>query len=389
MTDLQGLKNFFESRWGLRFSEAHSKDVSLLLKKKPRDSNPDLPGAILSPLVNGETYFFRYPVYLEILLRAMKSKCGQYDRPRFRVLCAGCSTGEEAYSVAFALYDTAKVLNCRLEIIAVDLRTKAIETARAGIYQKWSLRNMNQQERARYLLQHGAEQWKVQTRYQAPVQFAVHNLMEPFASQGGSFDALIACNVLIYMHEAAVRTSYLNLESCADQDTMLITAPTDPPAGGSWSLLRQFAGWPIYSKKPLDTARVESRPPRPVLEPRRAAPPPRQNQIEATPQPPAKPKITGAAPADDRTLWKAWAQGELQTAAEHVRQKVFFEPEQPLWRFLNGVILWENGWLRRSVREIEKAGQLLESYAPEKTISGICTAQELQRMIDFWRQQHG
>jgi hypothetical protein len=92
---------------------------------------------------------------------------------------------------------------------------------------------------------------------------------------------------------------------------------------------------------------------------------------------------------EDTEIWSAWASGRLSSVEERLRQRVFFEPDQPLWRFLQGVVLWEQGWLKRARREIEHAERLLGGAAPDTLVSGLCTAAELRRLIDEWSAQHG
>lgn len=396
MSDLDTLRKYLEHRWGIRWTEEHARDVSQLMKKAP-DDRLELPQT-LETLVNGETYFFRYPIYLQIMQELMKSRVEKGVQARFRILCAGCSTGEEAYSVTFALSDAARKMGCKLEILGVDLRGKALETARAAIYFKWSLRNMGESERGRFLVAGDDGSWAVAEPYRSTVDFRVHNLMEPLEDK--PFDTILLCNVLIYMHESAIRRVYEGLEGCVSPDTFLITGPADPPPGSAWYLQREYRGWPVYSRMAPAAAVVNKvafihapsgghpgeiagkRHPKFV--------PGMQIASAAVPRemPKQSPEPESSSTMNDG-LWQAWAQGKLESAADQIRQKVFFEPQQPLWRFLNGVILMEGGWLRKSMREIEKAGSLLDSYQPDHLISGLCTARELRRLIDFWRQQNG
>lgn len=395
MTDVDSLKKYLENRWGIRWTEQHARDVSRLLTES-ETAGPSEPRQALEPLVNGETYFFRYPIYLEILLEMMKARAEKEFQPRFRVLCAGCSTGEEAYSIAFTLLETARKMKCKLEIRGVDLRTKAVEIARAAVYFKWSLRNMGKPEQKRFLITREDGAWEVAEPYRSVVEFKVHNLVESLEEK--PFDAVLLCNVLIYMHESAIRKVYSGLEKCVSETSILITGPADPAPEKAWFLQREYRGWPVYSRTPriaptTNTAEATRKFPETHRAPAAVHKPPK-GPVAAVPAPPVpelkKKTVPGAATAvSDEALWHAWAQGKLESASEQIRQKVFFEPEHPLWRFLNGVILLEHGWLRKSRKEIEKANTLLDTYTPDQLISGLCTVEELRRMIDFWRQQNG
>ena len=92
---------------------------------------------------------------------------------------------------------------------------------------------------------------------------------------------------------------------------------------------------------------------------------------------------------DAAGLWAAWSAGQLASVEPRIRQKVFFEPDNPLWRFLHGAVLWERGWLRRARREIERAEALLAEAPSGLAVSGLCSAAELRRVIEEWSVQHG
>lgn len=389
MKQIEEAKEQFEKRWGIRWTEEHEKGVIELVQK----SAPTKQKSTLEKFVNGETYFFRYPFYLQVLSDALASKAERLTRPTFRVLCAGCSSGEEAYSIVFTLLDKANRSRCTLEVVGIDLRTAAIERAQQGIYGKWSLRNMTPTQQNRYLKTLPNSEWQVHQAYREHIKFYVHNLLEPLQEE--EFDAVLTCNVLLYLHEGAVRATYYNLNRVAAEKAILITAPTDPAPPLPWRVKSEFSGWPVFTR---------STPPEPLIRPapvhpthtkaaekpvrKRLAVP--KKEIVAPVKVPVKIVEPAVAPnkADDEELWNAWASGKLVSASEQIRQRIFFEPNHPLWRFLNGVILWEHGWLGKSLKEIERAHELLRGYDPETSIAGLCTAQELQRMIDFWRQQH-
>lgn len=373
-----------ENQWGIRWTEDHERTW----EGKNTDHKIQRPEA----LVNGETYFFRYPFYMQVLIDELERKAEKYPHPSFRVLCAGCSTGEEAYTIAFTLLDRARHERCILEILGLDLRPAAVEKAKSGIYTSWSLRNMSLSQQRRFLKKKDAGVQVVEP-YRSAVEFRVHNLIERIVEQ--PFDAILTCNVLLYMHEEAVRKAYANLDAVSGPQTLLITAPTDPPPRAPWTFRREYAGWPIYVRtqraaSTVSVAAVSPAGPKQTPKPAKPVKPPSPVKIARPPLPKQSVAPAVEPPAgQDQQLWDAWAHGKLKEATDQIRQKLFFEPEHPLWRFLNGVILWENGWLGKARKEIDKAHHLLKSYDPEKTIAGLCTAAELDRMIDFWRQQSG
>jgi chemotaxis methyl-accepting protein methylase len=382
MKQLEEVKSHLRARWGLRWSDDFARQARQSLEKSASNSLE-----VSLCLLNGETYFFRYPLYMQVLREHLRRTLARGTR-HYRVLSAGCSSGEEAYSVAFALQEECRLLGGRLEVIGLDARPEAIKKAHSARYRDWSLRDRDAADVELYLsrVENG---WEVKPQYRKHVRFQVQNLLEPFALE--RVHAALSCNVLLYMHEDAVAAVYRNLDAVLEDQGLLMVAPTDPAPPAPWRLLPEGSGWPVFTRQApeepashgkLKAAARGRRPRKPA--------PARKPAASAAAIPPG----TGVEPEaltefSDNDLWQAWARGELRAASEHVRRKLFFEPEHPLWRFLSGVILWENGWLRKSAAEIRRAGELLASRQPHEMIGALCTVEELQRVIDFWRQQHG
>jgi hypothetical protein len=125
---------------------------------------------------------------------------------------------------------------------------------------------------------------------------------------------------------------------------------------------------------------------------RRRAPASAATRPAATP---ARPNASGphtslwSIEPDAAELWAAWSACKLASVEPRIRHKVFFEPDNPIWRFLLGAVLWERGWLRRARREIERAEALLAEAPADAAVSGLCSAAELRRVIEEWSVQHG
>jgi hypothetical protein len=178
---------------------------------------------------------------------------------------------------------------------------------------------------------------------------------------------------------------------------VLLLAPTDPVPGAPWRRRDDLVGWAVFERadapRPVD-------PPPPTVLPVAHALPVRPAALPFPPQPapravaarPAAAAVPDRAPgttAGDQELWAAWAAGRLAAAHDHVRERVFYEPGEPLWRFLNGAVLWEGGWLRRAEKEMQAASRLLAPMPPDASVRGLCTAGELASMIAFWSESRG
>lgn len=391
---------------GVRWSEDRIRDLDRYLATgvDPADGNA------LAEFMNGETYFFRYPLYLAVLQAALDRH--PPGRP-FRLLSAACSTGEEAYSAAFSLLDRAKETGRTVEIVGSDVRARAIAAARAGVYSQWSFRNLPPTERGRYFDRVEGERYQVREPYRSAVRFVVRNLLDPVEDSG--FDAILLCNATLYMESDAARRVYESMAGCLRPDGLLLIAPTDPPPGLGWAQATEFGGWSVFRRADVAAVTVASaaavqirdcvdasvlpsslRPsvPTPTHRPL-ISNAPRRRPIASRDQPPRVPVRPPVAPpsltatgAEADTLWTAWANGALASAQDELRQRIFLEPESPLWRFMNGVVMWEQGWLARASREIERAGGLAARLPEGTSVAGLCTAAELRGMIEFWRSRH-
>jgi chemotaxis protein methyltransferase CheR len=149
-----------------------------------------------------ETYFMRggdhFQAFVETVLPDRLRR--QHDRRPLRLLSAGCSSGEEAYSLAMFLRTHAALLNGQpVEIIGVDINQRALEKARSGRYSAWSLRETSPEIREEYFRPVRSE-FVLDESIVAMASFHERNLAEPNDDlwQPGSFDAVFCRNMLMY-----------------------------------------------------------------------------------------------------------------------------------------------------------------------------------------------
>ncbi len=165
---------------------------------------------MVTHLTNNETYFYRempqLNVFAETVLRAVKdAKSAGSDRS-VRVLSAGCSTGEEAYSLAMIIYDSGQFFwNWEVQVIGMDVDHVALEKARRAVYQHNSFRSLNPALKERHFvaLPGGAAQVKEPVRRM--VSFRAGNIVDP-ASYAGlpPLDVVFCRNVLIYFSDTMI-----------------------------------------------------------------------------------------------------------------------------------------------------------------------------------------
>ena len=159
--------------------------------------------AFVDSLSTNLTYFFRENAHFNHLAQAVLPDLlrRQGNRPRIRGWSAGCSTGEEPYSLAITLLENLPDTACAdLRILATDVSTRVLEVARHGTYDPERIAPLTPQQKSRFLVPNRIDNLRV---YQvAPalrniVAFRYLNLMDswPFS---GPFDFIFCRNVMIY-----------------------------------------------------------------------------------------------------------------------------------------------------------------------------------------------
>ena len=163
---------------------------------------------LLNLLTTNETYMFRefdqLAVFAEDCLEEVcKRKQEQGDR-QLRIWCAGCSTGEEAYTLAIILMEMLEPFSAwDTEIIATDIDTTVLAKARKAEYSPRSVKDVPDEYLQQYFLTNGGE-YHVKKPVKELISFQHLNLMDKKQLRAaGQFDFIFCRNVLIYFDEAS------------------------------------------------------------------------------------------------------------------------------------------------------------------------------------------
>jgi len=160
--------------------------------------------ALLNEITIGETCFFRNLAQLEafrdvVLPRMLEARSRASSR-RLRIWSAGCSTGEEPYTLRMLLLEESQRLlkNWSFEILATDLNERSLAHARAGIFGSHSTRRLAQPYRDRYFIPAG-EKLQLKASVRTGLNFSRLNLFDDARmAYMKPVDAIFCCNVLIY-----------------------------------------------------------------------------------------------------------------------------------------------------------------------------------------------
>jgi chemotaxis protein methyltransferase CheR len=159
--------------------------------------------AMLDALSTNLTYFFREPRHFDVLKETVVPEmlASHRDDRRLRIWCAGCSSGEEPYSIAIVLKEAIPDLaRWDVGILATDLSTQMLRAAREGIYTRQRLGETS----AKRILENferpqgrGNDSYRITGPAKDMVQFARLNFMDPWPMRG-PLDAIFCRNVMIY-----------------------------------------------------------------------------------------------------------------------------------------------------------------------------------------------
>jgi len=168
-----------------------------------RDSREELK-KLLALLTVGETFFFRYLAHFEGLIHQVVPELLERNRREktLRIWSAGCSTGEEPYSIAMVLQEHFPQLSeWQVSILATDINKQSLRKARQGIFGARALRVTDPFYRDRYFRPVGSE-FQLDERIRKMVRFSYLNLQTgryPNEENGTTdLDILFCRNVLIY-----------------------------------------------------------------------------------------------------------------------------------------------------------------------------------------------
>ena len=226
-----GKKSLVRARLAKRIRELDLQSFDSYLEIIENDEAGDELVHLLDAISTNLTSFFRENNHFLFMidtwlpdLAALRKKHSQSKR--LRVWSAGCSTGEEPYSIAITIQEHSPYFkNGDLKILATDLSTRVLATARQGVYPEERVRDIDPEMLRRYFQAgrgNSAGRYRVKEKIRRLVSFRRFNLMDPFPFKN-PLDLIFCRNVMIYFdkktQEDLVRSFY---EALADGGYLLI-----------------------------------------------------------------------------------------------------------------------------------------------------------------------
>ena len=224
---------------------------------------------LIGAITVGESYFFRDPGQFKLLetklipeLLQRKRAAGNYY---LRIWSAGCSMGQEIYSIAMlldSLLPTQEGRHWRLHLLGTDINTDSLSSASRGRFGKWSMRAMPPGLLDRYFNAVG-EEYQLSADIVGQTRFAYLNLVDDdypsILTETNALDLILCRNVFIYLAQDSIQRVMARFEACLSPDGVLLLGPSDIPQHEQAALqFRQHQGQIYYRKQEQQPPSVAS-----------------------------------------------------------------------------------------------------------------------------------
>jgi chemotaxis protein methyltransferase CheR len=207
--------------------------VCLLAAPPGGPEAPDLAQEVVEALLNNETYFFRDKPTFDQLPAEILPELAERRRDvrRLSIWSAGCSTGQEVYSLAMLFAEQKeRWQGWTIDILGTDVSHRAVAAARSGIYSQFEVqRGLGVTQMLRHFEETGRG-WQVRGEARTMVRFAQHNIL---AAHPGRipFDLVLCRNVLLYFDRPTRSEAFGRLAGAVMPDGFLMLGAGETVVG--------------------------------------------------------------------------------------------------------------------------------------------------------------
>ncbi len=223
-------------------------------------TEPNLSQQVVEALLNNETYFFRDRAPFDLLARYALPELAKRRATtrRIRIWSAGCSTGQEVYSLAMLFADEPeKWVGWTVDILGTDVSTGCVDRARAGSYSQFEIqRGLGINQMIKWF-EESPDGWRAAESLRRSIRFQVHNLLEPPPHPGG-FDIILCRNVLLYLAADKRTLAFERLVSAMAPDGWLMLGAGETVIGQTVKLGADINARGLY-RQTGDGSQVEKR----------------------------------------------------------------------------------------------------------------------------------
>lgn len=200
--------------------------LATYLEGRPADTD-----RLFGDLLIGVTSFFRDPeVFDALAIQGLDRKVDQLGaRDTLRMWCCGCSTGEEAYSLAMLALEVFERRGQapRVRVLATDVHPPSVQRAAAGVFPAAALETLPEALRGKYFTALPSGEYKVTEALRRHVVFSVHNVMRDPGFQ--RVDLVTCRNLLIYLRPQAQKAVLALFHIALNPDGLLMLGKSELP----------------------------------------------------------------------------------------------------------------------------------------------------------------
>jgi chemotaxis protein methyltransferase CheR len=234
----EGKKELVRARMANRLRDGNYRRVSDYLDDIARDPSKAEFTTLIDTVSTNLTSFFREPRHFEFLaknfLPGLLTRKAKQGSTRIRAWSAGCSSGEEPYTLAMVLLDAIPdAADWDIKVLATDISTRVLRTAQGGVYPKERAQSVPPQIRGRYFAagrSPGETVCQVAPDVRKLITFRHLNLMGPWPFTG-PFDFIFCRNVMIYFDKQTQERLVGRFHDCLDKEGLLFTGHSESLTG--------------------------------------------------------------------------------------------------------------------------------------------------------------
>ena len=225
--DLSKKRALAECRLSLELDQLHFTTLHEFLDHLETDRTGRLASLMMNRLTTNYTFFLRESSHFEFLEQEILPTLS-HSLDSFRIWCAGCSTGEECYTLAMwlAAYRDNGGWLPPVQILGTDLSELVLNKAQAARYPSGALEKLPSFWRRAYCKMDGKDHFVIREEVRQMVEFRKMNLMRPYAGHG-VYDLILCRNVMIYFHEKSRRQLTQNLSKSLKDGGYLFIGHTE------------------------------------------------------------------------------------------------------------------------------------------------------------------
>lgn len=221
---------------GLRaiIKETGSHDINQIIEKYSEDTqNQEIVDLLAKNFTVGETYFFRDRNIFECIGKEIiPDITSGYKKKSLKIWSAGCSSGEEIYSLSMYLRDSIPDIDYwDITLIGSDINKNLLNKAHTGKYTNWSFRNSQPLYDSKYFRRREDGTFEISGNIKSSVKFVFLNLKSnsypSFENNLHSFDLILCRNVLMYFDEDSKSEVIEKFYSCLNENGWIIFSPFD------------------------------------------------------------------------------------------------------------------------------------------------------------------